>query len=100
MSCDHDMALGTCPECDDYGRSPERQKDEGPIGTAPTPSAAPSPFAKGQAYETASGTARSSGDAAGIAVHPSHLPTVVDLLEDEVAELKARLAACRCEVKL
>jgi hypothetical protein len=32
MSCDHNLALGTCPECDDYGRSPDRQKDEGPIG--------------------------------------------------------------------
>jgi len=30
MSCDHNMTLGTCPECDGYGRSPERQKDEGP----------------------------------------------------------------------
>lgn len=30
--------------------------------------------------------------AKGIRVHPSHLPTIVDLLEDEVRDLKAKLS--------
>ncbi len=42
-------------------------------------------------------TAPSSGPAHGVAVHPSHLPTVVDLLEDDVERLKALVERTRHE---